>query len=311
MSKKLIKIATRGSKLALWQSQFVADLIKEAHPSIEVELMVVKTKGDKILDVPLAKIGGKGLFVKEIEDKVLSKEADLAVHSMKDVPMEIPPGLKLGVVPKREDPRDCFVSEKYTSLESLPANAVIGTSSLRRKVQVSILRPDVEIVPLRGNLDTRMKKLKEGLFDAIIVAFAGAKRLGISSRFLMKLDPKSFIPAVGQGALGLEYREDDKDLDEILRFLDHPVTRWTVLAERSFLKTLQGGCQVPIGGFAYLKNAEIMEMIGFLCSLDGKNNIFVKKQSHVSQYESLGKAVAEEVLERGGDKILKEVYAHS
>ena len=307
MVKEVIRIGTRGSKLALWQANYVAELIRKRYPFVKVELVIVKTKGDKILDVPLAKIGGKGLFVKEIEDKILSKEIDLAVHSMKDVPVELPKGLKVGIVPKSEDPCDCFVSERFSSIYDLPKGSVIGTSSLRRRVQIKHLREDLKIEPLRGNLDTRIKKLKDGKFDAIIVAFAGIKRLGICPKFLEKFDPKVFIPAVGQGALGIEYREEDKELESFLSFLDDPKTKYRVLAERSFLKKLQGGCQVPMGCYAYLKDSTL-EIIGFLSSTDGKTKIVSQRQGPFDQYKSLGEELAEDILKRGGEKILKKIY---
>ena len=235
--EKLV-IATRGSRLALWQANHVKDSLEAVHPGLAVELNIIKTKGDIILDVPLAKVGGKGLFVKEIEEALLSGAADIAVHSMKDVPMELPEGLILGIVPEREDPTDLFLSVDYDSLENLPAGAVVGTSSLRRQAQVLAQRPDLEVVSLRGNVDTRLRKLTEGQFAAIIMATAGMKRLGLSVPKECPLAPPAFIPAVGQGALGIEFREDRKDLAEMLSFMEHRPTRICVEAERGLLAGL-------------------------------------------------------------------------
>ena len=254
---KTIRIATRGSKLALWQAHHISGLLRGRYPGIEIELNVIKTKGDKILDVPLAKIGGKGLFVKEIEEALLAGEADIAVHSMKDVPAELPEGLKLGIIPEREAPTDCFLSATYPDIASLPAGARVGTSSLRRQTQLMGLRRDLCIVSLRGNLDTRVGKLMAGEFDAIIVAMAGLNRLGLGAPHKQELAPPSFFPAVAQGALGIEFATSRPELDELLAFLDHAPTRACVEAERSFLFGLDGGCQVPIAGFATLSGSTL------------------------------------------------------
>ena len=266
--EKLV-IATRGSRLALWQANHVKDSLEAVHPGLAVELNIIKTKGDIILDVPLAKVGGKGLFVKEIEEALLSGAADIAVHSMKDVPMELPEGLILGIVPEREDPTDLFLSVDYDSLENLPAGAVVGTSSLRRQAQVLAQRPDLEVVSLRGNVDTRLRKLTEGQFAAIIMATAGMKRLGLSVPKECPLAPPAFIPAVGQGALGIEFREDRKDLAEMLSFMEHRPTRICVEAERGLLAGLDGGCQVPIAGHAEMLDDGTFELEGLVGEVDG------------------------------------------
>ena len=252
-----IRIATRGSKLALWQAHHISGLLRAQYPGLTVELNIIKTKGDKILDVPLAKIGGKGLFVKEIEEALLAGEADIAVHSMKDVPAELPEGLKLGIIPEREQPTDSFLSVDYPDVASLPAGARVGTSSLRRQTQLMGMRRDLCILSLRGNLDTRVGKLMAGEFDAIIVATAGMNRLELSAPQMQELAPPLFYPAVAQGALGIEYRVDRPELDELLAFLDHAASRVCVEAERSFLFGLDGGCQVPIAGHATLCGDEI------------------------------------------------------
>ncbi len=245
-----IRIATRGSKLALWQAHYIGGLIEKKYSNIKVEYKIVKTSGDKILDVPLAKIGGKGLFVKEIEETLLGDDADIAVHSMKDVPSILPEGLEVDIIPRREEPFDAFLSEKYRDIGSLPKGAIIGTSSLRRQAQVKKIRPDLEVRMLRGNLDTRVRKLKQGMYDAIIIAIAGLKRLNIWCKYMEVLTPPDFYPAVGQGALGIEYKKDRKDVLDTISFLNDSETKICVMAERGFLDELQGGCQVPIGGYA-------------------------------------------------------------
>ncbi len=306
--KKII-IATRGSKLALWQAQHVRDRLLAQHADIEVELLVLKTKGDVILDVPLAKVGGKGLFVKEIEEALLSGAADIAVHSMKDVPMVLPEGLVLGAVPEREICTDLFLSEKYDSLSSLPAGAVLGTSSLRRQAQVLALRPDIRVAMLRGNVETRLRKMKEGQYDAIILARAGVKRLGLSATHQEDLTPPDVLPAVGQGALGVEMREDREDLRDLLAFLEHRPTRLCVEAERSFLRRLDGGCQVPIAAHAELCGDEL-ELNALVAGVDGKTVIRGSGRAAATpeEAERMGRALAEELLGRGADRILAELY---
>src|SRR5512139_3334934 len=312
MKNKVI-IGTRGSKLALWQAEWVMSELKGLNPALEVELNKIKTTGDKILDVPLAQVGGKGLFVKEIEEALLSGEADLAVHSMKDVPTEFPQGLHLAVICRREDPRDAFLSqlqgEKFRILnfDQLPKGASVGTSSLRRSCQLLSLRPDLRIAQLRGNLDTRLRKLDEGQFDVIILAAAGVKRLGWAARITEILDPSISLPAIGQGAVGIECRRDDRFMNELLAPLDHPETTVCVSAERAFLGRLEGGCQVPIAAHARLEGATIV-MDGLVGSVTGDRIIRGTISGPRAEAVALGVKLAEEVLSRGADEILREVY---
>lgn len=305
----VITIATRGSKLALWQAEHIKARLLERYPGLTVKLLIVKTMGDKIQDVPLAKVGGKGLFVKEIEEAILDGRADLAVHSMKDVPAELPEGLILGVIPERENMTDALLSVKYADLKDLPEGARIGTSSLRRRCQLLALRPDLEILNLRGNLDTRVGKLLNGDYDAIVVARAGMNRLGLSVPQISELGPPDFLPAVGQGALGLEYAKDRRDVAELLEFLNHRETHSCVLAERAFLATLEGGCQVPIAGFARYSDANRITLRGLVADVDGKNLIIEEATAKPRDAEELGRQVAQAVLDRGGREILEEVYA--
>ena len=307
--KKVI-IATRGSKLALWQAEYIRERLTAHYAGLEVELLVLKTRGDVILDVPLAKVGGKGLFVKEIEEALLSGAADIAVHSMKDVPMVLPQGLILGAVPEREVCTDLFLSERYSSLRNLPAGAVLGTSSLRRQAQVLALRPDIQVSMLRGNVETRLRKMKEGQYDAIILARAGVKRLGLSATWQEDLTPPDVLPAVGQGALGMEMREDRSDLHELLSFLEDRPTRLCVTAERSFLRRLDGGCQVPIAAHAVLKGDEL-ELNALVAGVDGKTVIrgSMRAGANTEDAERMGCALAEDLLSRGADRILAELYA--
>lgn len=304
---KIIRIATRGSKLALWQARHISGLLQKQYPGMEVELQVIKTKGDKILDVPLAKIGGKGLFVKEIEEALLDDSADIAVHSMKDVPAELPDRLKLGIIPKREVPTDCLLSMHYENLGTLPSKARVGTSSLRRQSQLLALRQDLEIVTLRGNLDTRVGKLMSGEFDAIIVASAGLERLGLTAPYMQELAPPQFYPAVAQGALGIEFRADRPELDELLAFIDHPPSKACVLAERAFLFGLDGGCQVPIAGHATL-DKETLTLTGLVADLCGQRIIRKKAQGVSEKAQELGAVVARAILDAGGQEILDQVY---
>lgn len=302
-----IRIATRGSKLALWQAHHISGLLRAQYPGLTVDLNIIKTKGDKILDVPLAKIGGKGLFVKEIEEALLAGEADIAVHSMKDVPAELPEGLKLGIIPEREQPTDSFLSVDYADVASLPAGARVGTSSLRRQTQLMGMRRDLCILSLRGNLDTRVNKLLAGEFDAIIVATAGMNRLGLTAPKMQELAPPQFFPAVAQGALGIEYRADRPELDGLLAFLDHAPSRVCVQAERSFLFGLDGGCQVPIAGFATLSGDQIT-LTGLVADLCGDR--VIRRQASAPSHAALelGADVAKAVLAAGGQDILDEVY---
>lgn len=303
-----ITIATRGSKLALWQAEHVKSRLLERYPGLEVELLLIKTMGDKIQDVPLAKVGGKGLFVKEIEEALLDGRADLAVHSMKDVPAELPEGLVLGVIPERENMTDALLSVQYDGLDGLPEGARVGTSSLRRRCQLLALRPDLKILNLRGNLDTRVNKLLAGDYDAIIVAQAGMNRLGLSVPKSTPLGPPLFLPAVGQGALGLEYAQDREDLVELLGFLNHPDTHCCVRAERAFLATLEGGCQVPIGGYAHVSAPNRITLRGLVADVDGRTLILEEATDKPRDAEELGRRVAQAILDRGGREILAEVY---
>ena len=303
-----VRIATRKSPLAMWQAEHVADALRAAHPGINVEIHGMSTQGDKILDTPLAKIGGKGLFVKELEARMLEGDADIAVHSMKDVPVELPDGLHLAVIMQREDPRDAFVSNNYASLEELPEGAVVGTSSLRRQCQLSDRRPDLVIKSLRGNVNTRLRKLDDGEYDAVILAAAGLIRLGFGERIRSSIDPEDSLPAIGQGAVGIECRADDPRINELLAPLHHADTATRVLAERAMNTRLEGGCQVPIGGHAVLEGEEIW-MRGLVGTVDGSEIIRAEIRGPRDQAEALGTALADELLEHGAKEILKELYA--
>lgn len=315
MTKRKIVIATRGSKLALWQAEWIKSQLKEIDPEFEIELNKIKTTGDKILDVPLAQVGGKGLFVKEIEEAMLRGEADLAVHSMKDVPTELPEGLHLSTITKREDPRDAFITAisdqqsavSIKSFQDLPQGANVGTSSLRRICQLLNKRPDLKIAQLRGNVDTRLRKLDEGEFDAIILATAGVKRLGHEARITEKLPVDISLPAIGQGAVGIECRKDDEFINGLLKKLDHEETSVCVRAERAFLKKLEGGCQVPIAAYAQLIDGKVV-MNGLVGSVDGRTLIKDSIEGKPEEAESLGTALAEKLLAEGAKEILDEVY---
>ena len=315
-----ITIGTRGSKLALWQAEWVKSELQKLYPDLVIEINKIKTTGDKILDVPLAKIGGKGLFVKEIEEALLKHDADIAVHSMKDVPTEFPENLHLSVICKREDPRDAFLSRIQKSkfqipkLKALPQGAILGTSSLRRSCQLLNIRPDLKIKQLRGNLDTRVRKLDEGQFEAIIVAAAGVKRLRLQKRITEILPVDLSLPAIGKGAIGIECRIDDAFINNLIAPLNHPETSVCVKAERSFLKRLEGGCQVPIAAYAKIKqkkkisNSKIV-MDGLVGSISGDRIIKGHIEGSTDEAESLGIQLAEDVLSRGAKEILDEVYA--
>lgn len=306
--RSLLRIGTRASLLAVTQSTWVKNQIEQQYPGTSVELVRITTKGDKILDVPLAKVGGKGLFVKEIEDALLAEEVDIAVHSMKDVPTELPEGLHVAIIPVREVPTDAFVSAKYKNFSELPQGATMGTSSLRRKAQLAALRPDLNIIDLRGNLDTRIKKMEDGLYDAIILAGAGLNRLNMQDRIASLFTPEEMLPAIGQGSLGLELRKNDTDLLDGLQFLHHEHTATTVAAERAFLLRLEGGCQVPIGAFATLENKTV-RLTGLIASVDGKTILKESIEGAPDKAASLGTQLAEILLDRGGKAILDEVYA--
>ncbi|WP_258271281.1 hydroxymethylbilane synthase [Aggregatibacter actinomycetemcomitans] len=308
MTQKSLRIATRQSPLALWQANYVKDLLQQLYPDLNVELVPMVTKGDVILDSPLAKIGGKGLFVKELENALLNKEADIAVHSMKDVPMQFPEGLGLAVICKREDPRDAFVSNSYRTLAELPQGAVVGTSSLRRQCQLKTLRPDLEIRSLRGNVGTRLSKLDNGDYDAIILASAGLIRLGLAERIASFIDVEQSLPAAGQGAVGIECRTDDVAVQQLLAPLADAETTSCVLAERAMNHHLQGGCQVPIGGYAVLRDSELY-LRALVGSVDGSTIIRAEGKSAVENADVLGVQIAEQLLAQGADKILQDIYA--
>ena len=309
--RSTLTIATRGSRLALWQAEHIKSCLQAIAPELEIRLNVIKTKGDIILDVPLAKVGGKGLFVKEIEEALLNGEADLAVHSIKDVPMELPQGLLLGCVPPRENPTDCLLSCQYGSVAALPQNACVGTSSLRRQAQLLAQRPDLRIESLRGNVDTRLRKLREGVYDAIVLASAGLNRLELTAPCMHSLDPQVFLPAVGQGALGIECREDDYDLFALLAQLEDTPTRVCVEAERGFLAGLEGGCQVPIAGHARLLDDDTLCLEGLVAEVDGSRILRAQKQGHTSQARQWGLELASEILDQGGRAILEKLYRQS
>ncbi|GAB6076540.1 hydroxymethylbilane synthase [Desulfurobacterium crinifex] len=302
-----IRIGTRKSKLALWQSEWVKEQIEKKFPEVEVELVKITTKGDKILDVPLAKIGDKGLFTKEIEDAMLRGEVDIAVHSLKDVPSKLPEGLKLIAFSDREDPRDALLScGKYT-LDTLPEGAVVGTSSLRRKAQLRILRPDLEIRDLRGNVDTRIRKLKEGQYDAIILAAAGVKRLGWGNEIDEILSPDKMIPSVSQGILGIEGRENDEEIEKIVKeAINSRESEIAATVERAFLRTVEGGCQVPLGCYAEVKG-DTIHVRAFIADLNGK--FFYKEEGvfPIENPEEVGVGIAERLLSAGGKRILDEL----
>ncbi|TCS38235.1 hydroxymethylbilane synthase [Reinekea marinisedimentorum] len=309
-----IRIATRKSPLALWQAEFVAAEIKKHHPDIQVELIPMSTRGDKILDVALAKVGGKGLFVKELEVAMQNDEADIAVHSMKDVPMELPEGFDLPVICERETPFDAFVSNRYAHIDELPKGAVVGTSSLRRQAQLLARRPDLEIKVLRGNVGTRLGKLDAGEYDGILLAAAGLVRLGLVERIAHVIDYNWLLPACGQGAVGIETRANDAAVSEVLKPLYHHETAVRVIAERAMNRSLDGGCQVPIAGFAVI-NGNQLSLEGRVASNDGQTLLQVSEQITLEetevqqrvQAESLGCFVAEQLIARGAEKLLAEL----
>ena len=304
---KILKIATRQSPLALWQAEHIRARLEALHADLKVELVTFVTQGDKILDTPLAKIGGKGLFVKELEAALLDGRADLAVHSMKDVPMALPEGLSLAVICEREDPLDAFVSNTYNSFDELPQGAKVGTSSLRRKTQILKQRPDLNIIDLRGNVGTRLSKLDSGLYDAMILASAGLKRLGLAERIRHTLQPEISLPAVGQGALGLECRATDQGVLDLILPLLHAETDTCVRAERAFNAYLEGGCQVPIAGYATLNQGQL-HIEGRVGSVDGVTLLKVQLSGAPEQAEQLGVNLAQKLLEQGAGDLLKALY---
>ncbi|WP_316367100.1 hydroxymethylbilane synthase [Candidatus Thiodiazotropha sp. CDECU1] len=302
-----ITIATRKSPLAMWQAEHVAAELKKAHPDLRVELMGMTTQGDRILDTPLAKIGGKGLFIKELEQGLISGEADIAVHSMKDVPVELPQGLHLPVIMQREDPRDAFVSRDFQNIDALPQGACVGTSSLRRQCQLAEKRPDLVIKSLRGNVNTRLRKLDEGEYDAIILAAAGLKRLGFEDRITALIGPEQSLPAIGQGAVGIECRVDDPRVNELIAPLHDPQTALCVGAERAMNQRLNGGCQVPIAGYAMLESGNLW-LRGLVGEPDGSRIIRGEVEGTTQEAQAMGEGLADRLLEWGADAILKALY---
>ena len=301
-----VRIGTRSSKLALWQTNFIANELQNKYPDLKIKIVHIKTTGDKILDSPLSKIGGKGLFTKELELQMLQGKIDLAVHSLKDVPAQLQPEFTITAITKRADPFDAFVSNKYHSFEELPQGAVIGTSSLRRRAQLLALRPDLQIENLRGNVDTRLRKLDEGTFDAIILAAAGLKRLGYESRITEILQPSKMLPAVGQGALAIEALTDNVETCKILKFLDNPDTRAATTAERAFLRVVEGGCQVPVGVHATIEDNKIITE-AIIASTNGQRFVRDKIIGEINNAEGLGEALAKHLLEIGGQAILENI----
>ncbi|MCU6662878.1 MAG: hydroxymethylbilane synthase [Silvania sp.] len=307
MLDNVLRIATRQSPLALWQAQYVKQRLEACHAGLRVELVPMVTRGDVILDTPLAKVGGKGLFVKELEMALLEDRADIAVHSMKDVPVDFPEGLGLVTICEREDPRDAFVSNHYDSLAALPQGSVVGTSSLRRQCQLAECRPDLIIRSLRGNVGTRLSKLDNGEYDAIILAVAGLKRLGLESRIRVALSPEQSLPAVGQGAVGIECRLDDTRTHALLAPLNHHETAIRVQAERAMNTRLEGGCQVPIGSYAELIDGELW-LRALVGAPDGSQMVRGERRGKPQDAETLGVSLAEELLNNGAREILADVY---
>jgi len=310
MTLQELRIGTRGSQLALYQANWVKEKLVQAYPHLKVTLIKIKTTGDKIQDAPLAKFGGKGLFVKEIEEALMQRGIDLAVHSIKDVPTELPEGLHLSAITKREDPRDVFISKDGTLLKNLPQRAKIGTSSLRRQAQLLSFRRDFEMIPLRGNLDTRLKKLETMNLDGIILAYAGVKRLGLEEKITEIISTEISLPAIGQGALGIETRMDDEEVEEKIRFLNDPPSAVAISSERAFLRKLGGGCQVPIAAFGQIVGSTL-EIAGMVATTDGKTLIRHSLEDTPEEAESLGIRLATILLERGAGKILEEIYKRS
>lgn len=308
MNDQLIRIATRNSPLALWQANYIAEQLRRIHPGLKTELVKMTTRGDKILDAPLAKIGGKGLFVKELEQGLLEGRADIAVHSMKDVPVDFPDGLELKVILAREDPCDALVSNHYRCLDDLPSDARIGTSSLRRQSQITQAIPGCQILPLRGNVNTRLAKLDTGQFDAIILAAAGLKRLAMADRIRQIIPTSISLPAVGQGALGIECRVGDDCIADVINVLHDNETQQCVIAERAMNERLEGGCQVPIAGFARFQDGGLF-MQGLVGTPNGQQIIRAQRQGLVDQAKVIGYEIAEELLAKGARKILQAIYS--
>ncbi len=304
---KPIRVGTRGSALALTQTRWVEGELKARHPGLATEIIVIKTSGDKLKDVPLTQVGGKGLFIKEIEEALLAGEVDLAVHSLKDMPAEMPPGCTLGAFPPREDCRDAFISQRYASLGEIPPGGRVGTGSLRRKVQILHHRPDLEVVHLRGNVDTRLRKLDTEGLDAIILAAAGLRRLGLGHIPRGFLAETEMLPAIGQGALGLEVRVDDQEMLDLLRPLNDVPTQVAVTAERAFLARLEGGCLVPVAALGRLMD-ESLTVEALISDLEGRQVFKDRLEGPPGEAASMGRRLAEMLLERGGGKILQEIF---
>jgi hydroxymethylbilane synthase len=313
MAKRTLRIATRNSALALWQAEFIKAELERLHDNVEVELIGIKTQGDKILDVPLAKIGGKALFVKELEEAMLDGRADLAVHSMKDVPMEFPEGLGLVAICEREDPTDAFISNEYATVDDLPHGAVVGTASMRREAQLRNYRPDLEIRTLRGNVNTRLAKLDAGDYQAIVLASSGLKRLGFDDRIRYTLPDNLSLPAVGQGALGIECRLSDRELVDLLTPLNHRDSWDRVTAERALNRRLEGGCQVPIAAYALLEGEkdDTLWLRGLVGKVNGEEILRVEDRCPREDGEKLGRELAEKLLKMGADRILADIYGHT
>jgi len=310
MTDSILRIATRKSPLALWQANHVRDALLARNPGLEVELVTMTTQGDKILDTPLAKVGGKGLFVKELETGMLEGRADLAVHSMKDVPVAFPEGLGLAAVLPREDPRDALISNEYSSIEALPQEARVGTSSLRRQCQLRRIRPDLQVLDLRGNVNTRLAKLDNGDYDAILLAAAGIKRMGWEERISELLAPEQFIPAIGQGAIGIEIRLDDARVRDMIEALNDGQTAIRIRTERALNEALQGGCQVPIAGYSEISHGVIV-LRALVGRPDGSEMVQGVISGRPKDAEELGQVLAEDLLSRGARQILDDVYAES
>lgn len=302
-----VRLGTRGSPLALAQTRWVEAHLQSHHPGLATELVIIKTTGDKLKDVPLAQIGGKGLFIKEIEEALLAGEVDLAVHSLKDMPAELPPGCILGAVPEREDCRDAFISHQYTSLADIPAGGRVGTGSLRRKVQILHRRPDLNVVHLRGNVESRLRKLETEGLDAIILAAAGLKRLGLGHIPRGYLAESDMLPAIGQGALGLEVREDDRIMLDLLKPLNHLPTQVAVTGERAFLARLEGGCQVPVAALGHLENGSLL-LKALISDVEGRQVLQDHLTGKPEEAASMGRRLAEMLLSRGGREILQAIY---
>lgn len=307
MTKRHLVIATRESKLALWQAEWVRQQLLRLHPGLSVELLGMTTSGDRLQDVALRSIGGKGLFIKELEEALQDGRADIAVHSMKDVPMDLPPGFELPVICERDDPRDAFVSNKYKSIMEMPTSAVVGTASLRRQTQMLALRSDLNMQDIRGNVQTRLGKLDGGSFDGLIMASAGLKRMGLNSRISAYLSVEDCLPSAGQGAIGIECREGDEAVKTLINPLNHQSTAFAVIAERAVCRRLQGGCQVPIAAYAEVHHDDL-HLRALVASGNGKRIIRSRLKGKCEHADSIGTRVAEELIQQGAEKILREFH---